>query len=200
MTGTTRTSKDPDQPPVMEGLTRMLAHPLRVRILRELQDRMASPAMLARDLGQRLNVVAYHVRLLRDADCIELVDQRQRRGATEHFYRAKVLATVYDEQMARLPVSVRNRIYGDAIQTIFTRVAAAANSRGFDRDDAHVSYSPVRVDEQGSRELAALLRSTVEEFRLLEARAVARAAAATEPEPLMDAEVSMFQYLLPSPP
>src|ERR1700761_9561038 len=73
---------------VEQIVAKAFAHPLRGQILIILNERVASPNLLAQELDQSLNLVAYHVRVLEKYDCIELVDTKQRRGATEHFYRA----------------------------------------------------------------------------------------------------------------
>jgi predicted transcriptional regulator len=65
-------------------------HPLRLRLL-ELIEASAvpvSPNELARQVGEKLNNVSYHVRQLRDARLIVLADTKARRGALQHFYRA----------------------------------------------------------------------------------------------------------------
>jgi DNA-binding transcriptional ArsR family regulator len=69
-------------------LVRALSHPLRVRILEVLSERVASPNELSAELGVDLSTVAYHTRTLDRCGCLELVDTARRRGATEHFYRA----------------------------------------------------------------------------------------------------------------
>jgi len=71
-----------------ERLVRALSHPLRVQILEILSERVASPNDLSAELGVELTHVAYHTRTLDRCGCLELVDTAQRRGATEHFYRA----------------------------------------------------------------------------------------------------------------
>ena len=62
-----------------------LAHPLRIHILRILQDRTASPRELADELGAKLPNVSYHVRFLERLGVLELVETQPRRGALEHF-------------------------------------------------------------------------------------------------------------------
>ena len=69
-------------------IAKALAHPLRARILQRLGERVASPGDLAVELGAPLGVLSYHVRMLRDYDCVELVRTEPRRGALQHFYRA----------------------------------------------------------------------------------------------------------------
>jgi DNA-binding transcriptional ArsR family regulator len=74
--------------PIDQKLVRALAHPVRIQILEILTERVASPNMLAVELDTGLSHVAYHTRALDRCGCLELVETAQRRGATEHFYRA----------------------------------------------------------------------------------------------------------------
>ena len=71
-------------------LIRALGHPVRVRALEVLNERVASPSQLAKELGEPLGNVAYHVKILEENDAIELVRTAPVRGALEHFYRARV--------------------------------------------------------------------------------------------------------------
>jgi predicted ArsR family transcriptional regulator len=71
-------------------LARATAHPLRVSILEILGidgGRVLSPSDLSRELQIPLSNTNYHVTELAKSDLIELVRERQVRGATEHFYR-----------------------------------------------------------------------------------------------------------------
>jgi DNA-binding transcriptional ArsR family regulator len=73
-----------------ERLARATAHPLRVSILEILGidgGRVLSPSDLSRELQIPLSNTNYHVTELAKAGLIELVRERQVRGATEHFYR-----------------------------------------------------------------------------------------------------------------
>lgn len=80
--------------PAPSGTLRLLAHPLRVAILRELvEDGELSPKLLtARIGGYTLPAVAYHVRALADAGVIVETRTEPRRGAQEHFYVPKAEA------------------------------------------------------------------------------------------------------------
>jgi DNA-binding transcriptional ArsR family regulator len=73
-----------------ERLARATAHPLRVSILEILGldgGRVLSPSDLSRELQIALSNTNYHVTELAKSGLIELVRERQVRGATEHFYR-----------------------------------------------------------------------------------------------------------------
>jgi len=66
-----------------------MSHPLRAEAFRLIRDRgPLSPAQIARKLETELKEVSYHVRKLKEFNCVEEVDQRIVRGAVEHFYRA----------------------------------------------------------------------------------------------------------------
>ena len=86
-------------------IAKALAHPLRARILQRLGERVASPGDLALELGA-LGRRAYHVRMLRDYDCVELVRTEPPR-ALQHFYRATARPTLDEDQWKTLPSSLR---------------------------------------------------------------------------------------------
>jgi len=68
-------------------LFRLLAHPIRLRILLALGSETLSPSGLEQRLDVGLAVMAYHVRVLRDDGLLMLVDTRPVRGSLESFYR-----------------------------------------------------------------------------------------------------------------
>src|SRR3954452_5598430 len=73
-----------------ERLARATVHPFRVSILEILGiegGRVLSPSDLSQELQIPLSNTNYHVTELAKGGLIELVRERQVRGATEHFYR-----------------------------------------------------------------------------------------------------------------
>lgn len=73
-----------------ERLARANTHPLRVSILEVLSidgGRTLSPKDLSLELRAPLSTVNYHVTELRRSNLVKVVDERQVRGAIEHFYR-----------------------------------------------------------------------------------------------------------------
>jgi DNA-binding transcriptional ArsR family regulator len=155
---------------VEQIVAKAFAHPLRVQILIILNERVASPNLLAQELDQSLNLVAYHVRVLEKYDCIELVDTKQRRGATEHFYRATRRQFLSDEEWSRMPEVLRPAVAGAILQSVFGDIEEAVKSGTMNElDDTHVSRTPMIVDKQGWEETATLLNETLD--RLLEIQA-----------------------------
>ena len=88
MAAKTKTKKKNKNSGVDQRLVKALAHPLRVEILIILNERMASPNELSKELEEGLSQVSYHVKVLKDFECIEMVKTEPRRGAVEHYYRA----------------------------------------------------------------------------------------------------------------
>jgi DNA-binding CsgD family transcriptional regulator len=70
-----------------QRLAKALTHALRERALNLIARGIASPKAIAAELDLDVRSVAYHVRVLRELGCIELVDTHQHRGAVEHVYR-----------------------------------------------------------------------------------------------------------------
>jgi hypothetical protein len=155
---------------VEQIVAKAFAHPLRVQILIILNERVASPNLLAQELDQSLNLVAYHVRVLEKYDCIELVDTKQRRGATEHFYRATRRQFLSSDEWARMPEVLRPAVSGAVLQSIFGDIEEAVKSGTMNAvDDFHVSRTPMIVDKQGFEDVTKLLDQTLD--RMLEIQA-----------------------------
>ncbi len=136
------------------SLVRALAHPLRARILEALQERRASPRELADEFGEPLGNVSYHVRTLANLKLIKLVKKTPRRGAIEHHYVAVSSARVTDEAWASAPGVVKKAMVASALTEVGRSVGDAAAAGGFDREDAHLTRSPLVLDERGWGELA----------------------------------------------
>src|SRR5881275_799819 len=108
-------------------IAKALAHPLRARILQRLGERVASPGDLAVELDAPLGVISYHVRMLRDYECVELVRTEPRRGALQHFYRATARPNFDETQWRTLPSSLRGELAGETIRDLVGDLAGAAD-------------------------------------------------------------------------
>jgi DNA-binding transcriptional ArsR family regulator len=183
---------------VEQIVAKAFAHPLRVQILIILNERVASPNLLAQELDQSLNLVAYHVRVLEKYDCIELVDTKQRRGATEHFYRATRRQFLTDSEWSRMPQSLRPGLSGAMLKALFDDVEEAVTGDTFDEvEDRHLSRTPMVVDKQGWSDVSALLAETLD--RVLEIQAEASQRIAGSGDTGMLAKVMMLHFKSPDP-
>lgn len=158
-----------------EPVIKAMAHPLRLQLLTMLNQRVASPNELAKDVDASLGTVSYHVRQLLEFGCIELVSTAQRRGATEHYYRAVVRPYFTDGQWARLPRSARTSLSATALEFILGELVEAARSGELDaRTDRHLSRSPLELDEEGWAELVERLNELLERSIELEGESLDR--------------------------
>lgn len=101
-----------DVPVNWERLARATAHPLRVSILEILGidgGRVLSPSDLSRELQIPLSNTNYHVTELAKAGLIELVRERQVRGATEHFYRLPLMERIGGGEVREEPAEEPQR-------------------------------------------------------------------------------------------
>jgi DNA-binding transcriptional ArsR family regulator len=183
---------------VEQIVAKAFAHPLRVQILIILNEKVASPNILAQQLDQSLNLVAYHVRVLEKYDCIELVDTKQRRGATEHFYRATRRQFLTDSEWSRLPESLRPGLSGAMLKSAFDDVDEALDAGTFDElEDRHLSRTPMVVDKKGWEDSTQLLADTLD--RLLEIQGEAGERLAKSGEEGMLAKAVILHFKSPNP-
>src|SRR5882672_1401727 len=160
-----------------QRLVKAMSHPHRLHALKILNERTASPIQLAPMVGTTVGRIAYHVRELERLDCIELVETRPVRGATEHFYRATARAFFDAEDWAQLPLSVRNSLSGVMMTEIWNVIGSAMTAGTFDaRDDRHVSWTPMVVDDEGWQELQGILARTLDEVIEVQAQSASRIA------------------------
>jgi DNA-binding transcriptional ArsR family regulator len=149
---------------ITQQLAKALAHPLRVRILTELNRGISSPNQLAQELDEPLGNVSYHVKTLLEYACIELVKTEPRRGAVEHFYRATERAFFSDDDWAKIPASARKGIDGVVLEAIGRDATAAMLEGTIDsRVETHISRTPLVLDDAGWTELSKLLAATLEQ-------------------------------------
>lgn len=183
---------------VEQIVAKAFAHPLRVQILIILNERVASPNLLSQELDQSLNLVAYHVRVLEKYDCIELVDTKQRRGATEHFYRATRRQFLTDAEWSRMPESLRPGLSGAMLKAVFDDIEEAVRENTFDElEDRHLSRVPMVVDKQAWSDVTTLLAGTLDRLLTIQAEASERLANSEETGMLTKVEMLNFKSPVP---
>ena len=155
-------------------IAKALAHPLRARILQRLGERVASPGDLAVELGAPLGVVSYHVRMLRDYDCVELVRTEPVRGALQHFYRATARPNLDEGQWRTLPTTLRGELIGETIEGLVGDLAEAADADRLDDRDVVLQRTLLELDERAFKKLNKLLAKTLEQALAIAAESSAR--------------------------
>ncbi len=156
-------------------LVRALAHPLRVQILEVLNEREASPNELMEILAYPLGNVAYHTRVLEKCGCIELVGTERRRGAVEHYFRAKPRSYIGHQDWRKVPRSVRSEVSGASLEAFVARTFDALEAGTLDdREDTTLSWTTMAVDEAGWEEAAQVLEEAQARLQVVHERSQER--------------------------
>jgi len=178
---------------VDQRVVRAMGHPVRVQALVILNERVASPNEIAKELDQTVGHVSYHIKVLKECECIELVDTAPRRGAMEHYYRATDRAFLNSEEWATLPASLRPGISASGIDNILKDVSAAVAGGTFDaRVNRHLSWTPILIDEQGWDELQDALDRMLERVFEIQSESAERLVA--EDAPGIPVSVAMLGF------
>jgi DNA-binding transcriptional ArsR family regulator len=158
-----------------QRLVRALGHPLRVKILEVVQLRNASPSELTELLSAPLGNVAYHVRVLEKCGCIEQVATARRRGAVEHYFRARPRSYIGHQDWRKVPRSVRNEVSGASLEAFLDRVIDAMEAGTIDdREETTLSWTTMAVDELGWAEATEVLEEAIARLQVVHERSKAR--------------------------
>jgi DNA-binding transcriptional ArsR family regulator len=133
---------------------RAISHPIRIRLLAMLDEEPASPVILASKLNQPLGTIAYHVRTLYDLGLLKLVSTRQRRGATEHYYKTTGNPSSSEEAWEALDAISKQRLLTALIAKATDFATRSAAAGGFDAREAHISTDALKLDREGLEQLA----------------------------------------------
>lgn len=129
-----------------------LAHPLRIEILAILNDRIASPNELRKELEEGLSQVSYHIKVLRDFQMIEQVKTEPRRGAVEHYYKATEKVFVSAEQLKLMPKSAQRGVWGPVLSDIEEDLNTSMKTGTFARRPDLVVGREVQILDGKARE------------------------------------------------
>lgn len=174
---------------------RAISHPVRIRLLAMLDEEPASPVILAARLGQPLGTIAYHVRTLYDLGLLKLVSTRQRRGATEHYYRTTGHPTSSVEDWEALDPISKQRLLTALIAKATDYATRSAAAGGFDDAEAHISTDSLKLDREGWEELARESKRWLARAQEIARESSERTAADPGPELSVGLTLMLFQAL-----
>lgn len=153
---------------------RAISHPIRIRLLAMLDEEPASPVILASKLNQPLGTIAYHVRTLYDLGLLKLVSTRQRRGATEHYYKTIGHPSSSEEAWEGLDAISKQRLLTALIARANDYATRSAAAGGFDAKEAHISTEALKLDREGLEQLAQESKKWLARAHEIERESVAR--------------------------
>lgn len=160
---------------IEEAVAYAVGHRIRIDALAILNEGTASPNEIAKIIGEGVSKVGHHVKELFDSGCIEFVGTEQRRGATEHFYRAIARPFISDEEARELPAETKREFAALILQAIMAEGLAALRAGKMDADeDIWMSWRSVNLDERGRREVADEQAASYARIEEIEARCASR--------------------------
>ncbi len=175
-------------------LLKALSHPTRQLILEILTRGPSSPIRITREMeGVSLNLVSHHIKVLKELGCIELVETKKRRGATEHVYRATQVHRFSAEAWDAVEPSKRPPITTNILKLISEDTNRALGEGRMDEvSDNHISRSLLELDQEGWAEVVGTLRRALDE--ITEANAKSAERSQQSGEELQPSRVMIMQF------
>jgi hypothetical protein len=122
-------------------------------------------------------VIAYHANTLVRCGCLELVAAKPREGSAEHFFGITPRSFVGHQEWRQAPASVRAGMTGAAAKSFLDAAGRALAAGTIDgRKDTTLSWMPLTVDEEGWREITAIMDRASELLTEAHARSARRLA------------------------
>jgi DNA-binding transcriptional ArsR family regulator len=151
------------QVPWLKRLAKVFVDPLNLRIVSELNLGAMSPSQLAeRFQSASVFAVDRRCKMLMEMGWLEKVDEKtggERRGATEHFYRATGPAVFDEEEWSWIGRNAKRTASATTIKQFWEKVSEALDAGTFDSKlERHLSWFSLLVDQQGWEQAAALLK------------------------------------------
>jgi DNA-binding transcriptional ArsR family regulator len=174
---------------------RAISHPIRIRLLAMLEEEPASPVILASKLDQPLGTIAYHVRTLYDLGLLKLVSTRQRRGATEHYYKTTGHPHSSEEAWEGLDAISKQRLLTALIVKATDYATRSAAAGGFDATEAHISTNALKLDQRGYEALATESRKWLAKVEEIEQKSAERLAKGSDAAVNVGLTMMLFEAL-----
>lgn len=158
-----------------EVLVKALNHPVRVKALTILTERIASPKEIADLIDAPLSNVSYHVRVLDELGLVEIMEEENVRGSVAHFYKAVERPLIDNPDWEKLDPKVRTAFSGYVIETLMSDAAKSLAADVFDRrEDRHLSRTALLVDEKAWRRISEIQAKALDQILKEQAAAAVR--------------------------
>lgn len=180
-------------------LVTAMSHRTRFLAMTLLVEGETTPAQIAAKIEEPINNVNYHIKVLVELGCAELVGVRPAGGGrvAEHVYRATRRPLVDDEAWNELNQEERLRFHASVMRLVSEDIEdAMATGTFYDAVDSHVSRTPMTLDDDGWNEVVALLTGTLDELLAIQARVEKRADRSDRPH---HTKVNIIHFRSPPP-
>lgn len=148
-----------------EVLIKALNHPIRVKALTILTERIASPKEISEQIDMPLSNVSYHVRVLDELGLVEVREEESVRGSVAHYYAAVERPLIDNVEWANLDPKVRAAASGRIIETLISDMASSLTADIFDkRNDRQLTRTPLLLDETGWQKVLEIAAHALDEI------------------------------------
>jgi hypothetical protein len=181
-------------------VAKVFSDPLFLRIVAELNVRTMSPSQFNGEFGGgSLRSVAGRFKTLEKLGWLTKIDEisgGERRGGTEHFYRATGPAIFDNSTWAEVPDSIKTTYSWRAFEHLCEQVQAAMDAGTFDANpERHLSWSSLLLDELGWKQVVATVDSIFES--LFEMKGAAETGLAAKDEKPIPTTVALAVFESP---
>jgi hypothetical protein len=184
-------------------------HPIRVRILEVVNERDMSPIDFLKAgyadfyFGHRPEVshVAYHFRELAAFGCLVPVALRRARGSVATTYRGVAREELIGDDWAMRSDEEKRHISRTVAQGLIARIDSAMTAQTFDsRDDRHLSWFTMQLDERGWEQATEILGKAFDDLGRVHQDAEARLRESGDTGMTTTAGMLIFESPQPTPP
>jgi DNA-binding MarR family transcriptional regulator len=150
-------------------------NPLQVRILAACNQREVTTREIANKEKKPVTTVGYHFQTLEKNGYLRVARKEKARGFIRHYYVADRQAVITDKEFEQMSPAERGKMSNAVLLDILDRAGQAMRAGTLDaRDDSHLSWSPMELDEQGWKELVGVSTQVLQRSFEIQAAASAR--------------------------
>lgn len=177
-------------------LVKALLNPMRIRILDAVTEAPSSPSQLAASLGENLDVVSYHVGVMRTTGCLRPVRRGHPRRGDQCVYELTPEAAPARRRISsrRLPPSDLGHPSAGMLRALVERGAAGLEAPGERRAD-RLGCMSVELDREGMRQVSAAIAGAIDKVSAAQ-EASARRLAGTG-ESAIEATIALASFASP---
>lgn len=143
-------------------LMKALSHTERVQVLAILAERIASPKEMAKELGEEVPKLSYHVRVLKECGLIVQDHTAQQRGAIEHFYRSVTPTIIPTGTWDSLPPALQQDVAARILRDFFEDASESLEAGAFANSSGELSLTPLILDRSGVEAIEQLSKDFLE--------------------------------------
>jgi hypothetical protein len=188
---------DDADPLIDRRLTQAFSHPIRLRILEVLAERVAlTPSQglkVLHEEGEEIDLVEFgdHMAILLDLKFAELVLPE---GEVGFGYRLAIGSFVDDTVWHKVPNRLRPAAWVSALQA-FTRASISALAAGtIERRESQFNLLPIALDDQGWRKVVGAIAESLFLVEEAHQESTQRAAVSGDPDELSRALISLTAF------